>query len=110
AAHQVLFLERGEELVEVELLRQVALALQVAHPVHRLLDIAAGGQDQLVEQPQQVEAGEDPADQLRVEVEVLVAHQGRGPRSVDVAAVAPSPATAGAAAAARLEQLELHHL
>ncbi len=74
ALDQVLLLERGEEAVEIDLLGDVALLLQVAHPLHRLLDVAARGQHQLVEQPQQVEAGEELPDQLGIEVEVLVTH------------------------------------
>ena len=74
ALDQVLLLERGEEARQVDRLVDVALLLQVAHPFHRLLDVAARGQDELVEGAQQVEPGEELAQQLGVEVEVAVAH------------------------------------
>jgi hypothetical protein len=53
----------------------VPLGLQVAHPVHRLLDVAAGRQHELVEQAHEVEAGEDRLDQRGVEVQVLMTHE-----------------------------------
>ncbi len=59
AGHHVLVLQAGEERFEIDLLGQVPLLLEIAHPVHRLLDVAAGRQHELVEQAQEVEAGEE---------------------------------------------------
>jgi len=62
-ADQLLILQAGEEGIQIDLLRDVALLLQVAHPVHRLVDVAARGEHELVEQAQEVEPGEDRLDQ-----------------------------------------------
>ena len=71
---QAPILERGEEPFEVHALVEVAAPLELAHPLHRLLRIAARRQDELVEQAQQVELRQKRAEELRVEIAVAVPH------------------------------------
>jgi hypothetical protein len=103
--HQVLVFQGGEEGVQVQILGEMALLLEVAHPLHGLVDVAAGGQDELVEQPEQVEPGEDLLNQLGVQIDVLMPHDVI-PRSVDV----PAPAPSASASPVGLQELELDHL
>jgi hypothetical protein len=74
ALEQALALERVEERFEVERRIEVPLLLQVPHPVLGLFWIAAGRQQELIPDPHQVDAGEDLADQLGIEVLVAVSH------------------------------------
>ena len=68
----MLVLQAGEEGFQVHLVGDVPLALEVAHPVHGLLDVAPGGQHELVEETQEIHPGEERLDELGVQIEVLV--------------------------------------
>ena len=75
AFEQALLLELGEERLEVDRLVDVALLLQVAHPLHGLFGVARGGEQQLVEEAHEVDPRQHLAQQVGVEMEVAVAHR-----------------------------------
>ena len=70
--HQALSLQTLEEAFEVDRFVDVALLLQVAHPLHRFVDITTRCQEKLVEQTKEIESGEDCRDDLGIEISIAM--------------------------------------
>jgi len=70
----VFFDEPGEERFQVDVRIDVAALLERAHPAHGFLDIAAGLQQQMIEQTPQPHLGEELPDQIGIKVGVPVSH------------------------------------
>lgn len=77
--HPPLF-EGGEELLEIDVGIDIALLLELPHPVHRLFDIARCGQEELLEGLEEVETGRQPAEEVGVEPAVAVPQWISSPR------------------------------
>ena len=74
APHYALLLELCEERLQIHRVVDVAPCLQIPHPLSRLLGVPRRGDQQLVEEPEEVQACKETLDQLRIEVEIAVPH------------------------------------
>src|SRR5581483_9619630 len=80
AADELAFLELRHERLEVDRRVDHPLALQALHPLEGLLDVAAGRQQQLLEEAHEVHPLQELLQELGVEVGVAVPHRVKAPK------------------------------
>src|SRR5664279_5603563 len=74
AADDALLLERGAERLEVDVLADDPAALQLLHPLHRLLDVAAETRDEVEEELQQLFVRQERLEEIERQLAVPVIH------------------------------------
>ena len=67
-ADHILFRQPREERGQVDVLVDESALLQRAHPAHRLFDVAAGLQQQMIEETAQPHLSQHLPDQIGIEV------------------------------------------